>query len=123
MRQAFQELVGGYAEGMETLPMPSGYTEMFERDFQEELKWKGIEVEYQEEQGGMPEVEHKRELATVGPLVTPECDTGVLHKSTSMAEPEKSQMIAEHVLGVARPQEPELVELDDFETSIEEYES
>lgn len=121
MRHAFQELVGGYAEGLEAMPMPAGYSETFEKGMPGKMEQEA--VEHEEEQDGMPEVEHKEELATFDTLVTPECDTGVLQKSTSMADAEESGMIAEHVLGVTMPQEPELVELDDFETSIEEYES
>ena len=120
MRHAFQELVGGYAEGLEAMPMPTGYSETFEKGMPEKMEQEAVESE--EEQDGMPEVEHKEELATFDPSVAPEY-TGVLHKSISMADPEESGMIAEHVSGVTMLQEPELVELDDFETSIEEYES
>ena len=119
MRHDFQELVGGYAEGLEAMPMPAGYSETFEKGMPGKMEQEA--VEHEEEQDGMPEVEHKEELATFDPLVAPEC--GVLHKSISLANPVESEMIAEHVLGVTMPQEPELVELDDFETSIEEYES
>lgn len=109
MKHAFLDLAGDYAEELEAMPMPRGYSEIFEKEMPEEVEREDVGQE--EEQQRLPEIEHKDELATRDALLVVECDAEVSEKSETMAE---------HSLGVTM--EPELVELDDFETSIEEYE-